>query len=48
MLEEAKSFLKFYSIVVIGIISVKMFFKKKTSSIDVAALVPTFILICNF
>lgn len=47
MLENARLFLKAYSIVAISIIGMRIFLKRKTNELDLAALVPTFILICN-
>lgn len=47
MLEQYKSFMKVYSIVVVMVVIIRMFFQKKTNAVEFAALIPTFIYLCN-
>jgi hypothetical protein len=47
MYSDAKSFLKAYSIIVVSIVGVRMFFNKKPNTLSFAALVPTIIYLFN-
>lgn len=47
MLLQAKFYLKFYSIIAVSVLGIRIFFKRKTSPIELAAIVPTFIYLCN-
>ena len=47
MLEKYKAALKIYSIAVVSVVAIRMFLQKKSNSLEFAALVPTFIYLCN-
>lgn len=47
MLDQYKTFMKIYSIAVVMVVIIRMFFHKKSNAVEFAALIPTFIYLCN-